>query len=282
MAACHAQGAEHLILTGDLIDGEIFDHQDEARACREILLDHGYHDHRSATVIPGNHDLHGDYGLPGDPATSERNLSLFFRFFGRFLRQRSVSPRFPIVKRIGRLTVYCLNSICPRAGRWDFRYLLPRSQVRSLVRAFGHAGSDPKIVVVHHYPYRIGWGHVGRFGLLEWLEDRFWLPLRGWRRLVRACARHGVRYILHGHSHTSRMVGFRGSDLLALGQGLTGDGRQFSIYDIPPAGVGSRSLLRLIGHRVEQGPVEPIAAEFLVDGWSARRWTRARKRKGRS
>lgn len=267
VAECRSQGAEHLIVTGDITDDEMSHHEGDARAISEILLDHGYSDHRSATVIPGNHDLHGSSARAGDTGTTARNLPIFFRFFGRFLRSRSLSPRFPIVKRLGRLTLYCVNSISPRVDRWSVRYLFPFGQLKRLARALRHGSTDPRIIVVHHYPYRIRLGNVRHFSLCEWFEDTFWLPLRGWRKLIHLCARNRVRYILHGHSHTSRMVGFQGTDLVALGQGRTGEGREFSLYDIPVQGVGTRSLIRLAGGAFELAAVQPIVPELVVDDW---------------
>ncbi len=267
VAQCRSQQAEHLIVTGDITHDEMSHHEGDARAISEILLDYGYSDDRSATVIPGNHDLHGSSGLPGDPCVTARNLPVFWRFFGRFLRRRSHMPRFPIVKRLGRLTFYCLNSICPRKSRWNFRYLFPLHQLKRLARAFRQSGNDPRIIIVHHYPYRIRLGNVRHFSLYEWFEDAFWLPLRGWRKLVGLCARNRVRYILHGHSHSSRIVGFRGTDLVALGQGRTGEGREFSVYDIAVDGSGSRSLIRLAGDGFEVVPSRPIVPELLVDDW---------------
>ena len=135
---CRHKGAEHLVLTGDITDHGLVPREREAREAQQILLDHGYHDHRHATVIPGNHDLVDWRGFARS-GRNEHSLKIFFRLFGRFLGRRCRSPRFPIVKKIGAHSLYCINSIVPPQNRWGLRFRFSRRQRRSLANAFRHA-----------------------------------------------------------------------------------------------------------------------------------------------
>ena len=109
--------------------------------------------------------------------------------------------------------------------------------------------------------------HLKSFRVSEWLEDHLWLSLRGWRRLVQSCVSHGVRYIMHGHSHSSRIVGFEGSKLVALGQGKTGECGEFSLYDLPEEGVGSRRILRAGDKKIDHHTRRLIVPDFIVSEW---------------
>ena len=268
MAKLAELSVEHLVVTGDITDLDLSEQVEYAQSVRDILLDYGYRDPTRVTIVPGNHDLHGITGMFTAPdADTRRNLELFFQLFGRFLRRKSRSPRFPIVKRVKHLTLYCLNSITRPPGWLTLRYRLKGGQLRSLQNAFRHSPEPDRqrVVVLHHHPYRIRLRHVRHFRFADWIEDAFlWLPLNGWKMLVRTCIEHGVRYIIHGHSHSSPMVGFSDSDLVALGQGRTGHG-EFSHYRL-----NGDSSARIRGQLTADEVVmaeEPLRPVFMVSDW---------------
>jgi 3',5'-cyclic AMP phosphodiesterase CpdA len=185
VADLEAQAADHVAVTGDLVNISLAGEYAPARAWLASLG--RPHD---VTLVPGNHDLYvrsaaqyprlswSDYMCAddGDP---------------------SVDAPFPFVRRRGPLALIGLSSAVPTApflatGR------LGSGQIDRLAAALDRCGREGsfRVVLIHHPPLS--------------------KPSRRFKRLVdgaelrAALARHGAELVIHGHDHEHSLIALAG------------------------------------------------------------------------
>jgi len=173
VADLKAQKADHIAVTGDLVNLSLAAEFEPARAWLAELGDP-----RDVTVIPGNHDAY---------AWSKRNEAL--RHWSGFMRDDE--PRandFPFVRRRGAIALIGLTTGVPTpplfaTGR------LGRRQLAALAGVLDELGNAQlfRIVLIHHPPIT----RPGRY--LHRLTDA--------DAFVSVLAQHGAELILHGHEH---------------------------------------------------------------------------------
>lgn len=194
-----ARGADHVLVTGDLLDRPGPAGLAEAVGLFRRL---GLWDPGRLTVLPGNHDASGHLGEGRAPARRRRALEAFldaFRPVSRDLggpgRARPLAPGRPVIKDLGPLV---LAGICTASDHHDVEGRVVPADLAALARRLPRPTRRRRLALaVHHHPepWPVGRSEaLGRF-VPEGLD--------GGPELLRLCADLGVDLVLHGHIHTS-------------------------------------------------------------------------------
>jgi 3',5'-cyclic AMP phosphodiesterase CpdA len=203
-----ANGAEHVVVTGDLVNLGL---PSEYEAARDWLCALGPAD--GVSLVPGNHDIY----------TARNHGASCLDAWGDYMascswgRAHAGEDTFPYVRRVGPAVLVGVNSAVAQgpfvaAGRVGAAQLdqlervLGRSELRELFR----------IVLIHHPPL------PGQAPARRGLEDA--------APLAHVLRRTGADLVLHGHNHR---------DMLAWTEGASGP--------IPVVGVASGSNVRRHG-----------------------------------
>jgi 3',5'-cyclic AMP phosphodiesterase CpdA len=169
-----AQAADHIAVTGDLVNIALADEYPAARAFLQSLGPP--HD---VTLVPGNHDAYVRSGI--------RYCDLHWRGYMR----GDDGIGFPFLRRRGPLALIGLTSAVPTApfmatGR------LGAEQIARLREFLDRCEGLFRVVLIHHPP-------VSK-------------PSRRFKRLVdgidfrMALARHGAELVIHGHDHERALI----------------------------------------------------------------------------
>jgi 3',5'-cyclic AMP phosphodiesterase CpdA len=185
VADLKAQAADHVAVTGDLVNISLAGEYAPARAWLASLGPP--HD---VTLVPGNHDLYVR------AAAQYPRLS-----WNDYMRaddgDPSVDAPFPFVRRRGPLALIGLSSAVPTApflatGR------LGSGQIDRFAAALDRCGREGsfRVVLIHHPPLS--------------------KPSRRFKRLVdgvqlrTVLARHGAELVIHGHDHEHSLIALAG------------------------------------------------------------------------
>jgi 3',5'-cyclic AMP phosphodiesterase CpdA len=184
-----ACGADHIAVTGDLVNFSLAAEYARARAWLETLG--APHD---VTVVPGNHDTYVR-GTASAPAAS----------WGDYMRGDDGLQRFPFVRRRAGVALIALSSALP-TGLLMATGRLGDSQLLWLAQALQQTRGLFRVVLIHHPPQS---------------------PLRHYLRrltdaadLRRVLAAHGAELLLHGHDHRRALIwldGPKASKIPAIG-----------------------------------------------------------------
>ena len=260
-----ARHPAHLAVTGDIIDR--WDRPLFERALDSFAA-HGFMDPERITLLHGNHDLASSGGHPRRNADLWR---LMLRFWDppplvkarRRTFQAAVSARAPRVaapapwlKRLSQgLRIAVLDTV-PLPWR-PFRFERGAIVVQHAVGCVDgreadwlaeQAGETPLIVLVHHYPLaapRFTWTpdrHHGLPPLAKRIAREIHVPMSipdaARTRFWRAAGAAGVRLVLCGHVHRSRLEWHEGIAVGLNGQsGAEWAGRTIAFYKIGPRSV---------------------------------------------
>ena len=182
VADLKAQAADHIAVTGDLVNISLAGEYPPARAWLAALGPP-----RDVTLVPGNHDTY--------VRAAARYPQLHW---GDYMRgDEAGETAFPFVRRRGPLVLIGLSTAVPTApflatGR------LGREQIVMLAAALERYGREGlfRVVMVHHPPIS--------------------KPARHFKRLVdggefcAALARQGAELVIHGHDHVHSVVELEG------------------------------------------------------------------------
>src|SRR6476619_2402174 len=177
-----AQAADHIAVTGDLVNISLAGEYPPARAWLAALGPP-----RDVTLVPGNHDTY--------VRAAARYPQLHW---GDYMRgDEAGETAFPFVRRRGPLVLIGLSTAVPTApflatGR------LGREQIVMLAAALERYGREGlfRVVMVHHPPIS--------------------KPARHFKRVVdggefcAALARQGAELVIHGHDHVHSVVELEG------------------------------------------------------------------------
>jgi 3',5'-cyclic AMP phosphodiesterase CpdA len=170
-----SQSADHIAVTGDLVNLSLPDEYARARGWLETVGSP-----RGVTVIPGNHDVYVR-GVEQSPAA----------FWGDYMRGDDGLDRFPFVRRRGDVALIALSSGVPTGPFMATGRLGPQQMAR-LAEALDQTRGTFRVVLIHHPPMS---------------------PLRRYlRRLTDASglravlADKGAELLLHGHDHRRALV----------------------------------------------------------------------------
>jgi 3',5'-cyclic AMP phosphodiesterase CpdA len=184
-----AQNADHIAVTGDLVNLSLPDEYTRAGGWLEALGQP-----RDITVISGNHDVYVR-GVEQCPAA----------FWGDYMRGDDGLDRFPFVRRRGDVALIALSSGVP-SGPFTATGRLGDGQIARFAEALDQTRGAFRVVLIHHPPFSP--------------------PRRYLRRLTDAAALRGVlaekgaELLLHGHDHRRALVwldGPQGKKIPAVG-----------------------------------------------------------------
>jgi 3',5'-cyclic AMP phosphodiesterase CpdA len=254
---------DHLIVTGDLLDRW---NPDLLHTALDLLAERALLHEDRLTLIHGNHDLASSGGHPRTPSDLRRLLTRFWdpppvlaarkRAFYRHLHDRAPGvarlPPFAKETRPG-LRFAALDTVPapwrPLGIRWGAVTLrhgegrIPAAQTEWL---WGQGGSQPLVVLVHHYPLPVSPFEFDVRTRLDVREQRWIRGLNRWRVVVpmaidsdsrnrfwRAVGEAGAALVACGHVHRARLerqervpVGLNGQS------GATWAGRTIAYYRI--------------------------------------------------
>ncbi len=188
LADALARGADHVVLTGDLVERPGRAHLE---ALKSVLVARGLWSSRRVTVLPGNHDVAGHPSDPSTPASRRRALTRFLDFFapvnGPLAPGRPVRKRFGPVELVGLVTASPHHRVEGLVTPADLEAIARRPR-----REICH-----RILAIHHHPWPAPAGYVPRYGRI--------LPegLREGQALIEAAAAGGFTLLLHGHIHAA-------------------------------------------------------------------------------
>ncbi len=186
-----AAAADHIAVTGDLVNLSLADEYSRARAWLERLGTPA-----NVTVVPGNHDVYVRAARPCPDA-----------YWGNYMRGDSNgSPNsFPFVRRRGNVALIALSSAVP-SGPFLATGRVEKKPLALLAEMLEETAGLFRVVLIHH-------------PLLS-------PPRRYLRRLTDAAglrhvlAEKGAELLLHGHDHRRALVwleGPRGAKIPAVG-----------------------------------------------------------------
>jgi 3',5'-cyclic AMP phosphodiesterase CpdA len=184
-----ASAADHIAVTGDLVNLSLADEYERARSWLEALGPA-----RDVTVVPGNHDVYVR-AVEQAPAA----------YWGDYMRGDDGADRFPFVRRRANVALIALSTGVP-TGPFMATGRLGGRQLARLAQALEETRGLVRIVLIHHPPMS---------------------PLRRYLRrltdgaeLRRVLGERGAELLLHGHDHRRALVwldGPNGTKIPALG-----------------------------------------------------------------
>jgi 3',5'-cyclic AMP phosphodiesterase CpdA len=179
VADLRAQAADHIALTGDLINISLPEEYVQARAFLAALGSP-----RDVTLVPGNHDVYvrAAIGLPA-------------AHWGDYMRgdeDDAHQAAFPSLRRRGPLALIGLSSAVPTAPFMATGYV-GNDQLARLAQLLERCAQDGlcRVVLVHHPPLS---NHERSKRLID-------APA-----LRDVLARYGAELVLHGHDHARALV----------------------------------------------------------------------------
>jgi 3',5'-cyclic AMP phosphodiesterase CpdA len=184
-----AQGADHIAVTGDLVNLSLPAEYKRARAWLDTLGAA-----RDVTVVPGNHDVYVRAVVPCPAA-----------FWGEYMGGDDGTNDFPFVRRRANVALIALSTGVP-TGPFMATGRLGQQQLSRFAEALDQTRNFFRIVLIHHPPLSP--------------------PRRYIRRLIDAAdlrqvlAEHGAELLIHGHDHERAVVrldGPRGTKIPAVG-----------------------------------------------------------------
>ncbi|NOX89034.1 MAG: metallophosphoesterase, partial [Calditrichaeota bacterium] len=208
------KGAEHFILSGDIVDNP---HPENFAAARRILDEFNLLHPDRLTVIIGNHEIYGGVHLvneitefPSRCLNTDflQRVLQFKDYFGEAFENTIRADRqnpFPFLKFIDDIAIIGLNSIAPYS-RWSnlfasrgkissdgyskLEYLLSKTQKSRFRIVSMHHHVNSKMITAKR-PLKNWWERI------EWQTLKF----KRKRKLLRFLSANNVELLLHGHVH---------------------------------------------------------------------------------
>jgi 3',5'-cyclic AMP phosphodiesterase CpdA len=180
VADLKAQAADHIAVTGDLVNLALPGEYGPARAWLDALGSPA-----DVTLVPGNHEAYVRSGV----TASLTHWSHFMRGD----EGGTIAPGFPFLRRRGALALIGVSTSVPSLpllaiGR------VGADQLQRLEKILKECGGDGRyrVVLIHHPPIS------KRSHYLKRLTDG--------RQLRDVLARHGAELVIHGHNHRRQTV----------------------------------------------------------------------------
>jgi 3',5'-cyclic AMP phosphodiesterase CpdA len=250
---CLRQGADHIVITGDITaDGD----KKELEAARKIFRNYGLLDSRKLSLIFGNHDLFGGVhraedilSFPKRCKTThyDRKVKEFRECFHEVFDDSfhdEDGEWLPYLKVFGHAAIMGTNSIA--------RYSRMRNPVGSngeiddglfermkkMLMSESLKGKR-KIVLIHHHFNKYASDDANTSYSIWNAIERQTMKLRKKKRLLQLFAAAQVDIVLHGHVHKNSEYVRKGIRFLNAGASVLGDNSAFDVafLDVRPTGV---------------------------------------------
>ena len=208
-------GAEHLVITGDISDNA---NDADFAIFRDILKQFNLLRPDKATIIVGNHDIFGGpqtaedvFKFPQKCANTDYHRKLY-RFIEHFreLFENTYRPTeevfFPFVKVLDKILLIGLNTIDhysklknPFASNGHVSKNQRKLVNQLLLRP--EFKDKTKVVLAHHHFYKKNVSSSSSEKTLWDKFEHFTMKLRGKKKLLKLFIENDVKLVLHGHSH---------------------------------------------------------------------------------
>lgn len=236
-------GADHIAVTGDLVNFSLADEYDRARAWLDALGD--AHD---VTVIPGNHDVYVP-GVVQSPGA----------YWADYMRGDNGMAGFPFVRRRGDVALIALSTGVP-SGPFMATGRLGTRQLSHLAEALDETRGLFRVVLIHHPPMSPPKRHLRRLTDAE--------------QFRRVLADHGAELLLHGHDHRRSvhwLEGSNGTKIPAIGAPSASasaphgseDAAGYNVFRIEPKKSTWR-LEMIARQRQPHGSIGEIATQIIA------------------
>jgi 3',5'-cyclic AMP phosphodiesterase CpdA len=243
-----AAAPDHIAVTGDLVNIGLPAELVRAQAWLESLGPP-----RRVSVVPGNHDIYAR--LRADAGTER---------WARYMASdgeppRPPRPRFPFLRRLGRVALIGINSAVPTpplvaSGR------VGKAQMERLAALLEELGGEGlfRLLLIHHPPL------PG--------QARRWRGLKDADAMQAVLVRHGAELVIHGHNHVNTLnwcatphgwVPIVGAPAAALAPAHTSAPlARYNLYRI----AGPPWSIELVGRGLEEpgGPIVEIERRLLL------------------
>jgi 3',5'-cyclic AMP phosphodiesterase CpdA len=212
------EGADHLVITGDIADNAS---EKDFQIMRRILKNAGMLDSRKTSIIIGNHDIFGSVQTAEDILSFpmkcrntdyQAKVAAFYNTFTE-LFEGVIKPAsneiFPYVKIIGDTALFGINTIdvySKLKNPFASNGKVPRGQFNDLIELFerDEVKDKRKLVLTHHQFSKYLW-EAPKPGQSLWQKiERQTMKLRGKKKLLSLFIRNNVEVVFHGHVHDSR------------------------------------------------------------------------------
>lgn len=174
-------GADHIAVTGDLVNFSLTNEYRRARALLETLASPS-----DVTVVPGNHDIY----VPGAQSSPAE-------FWNDYMRGDDGVVRFPFLRRRGAVALIALSTALPTAPFLATGHLGDR-QLAELAELLDQQRQAFRIILIHHPPIMPA--------------SRYLRRLTDAAALLRVLAARGAELLLHGHDHCRSVIWLDGPD----------------------------------------------------------------------
>jgi 3',5'-cyclic AMP phosphodiesterase CpdA len=188
LADLEAQRADHVVVTGDLVNLAL---PAEIEAAAGWLRRLGAPS--AVTVVPGNHDAYV-------AVAPDAGIARWVDYMRGDAPGSPIGPTFPFVRRLGPVALVGLSTAVPTPVG-SARGMLGEPQLAALEMLLGELSREAmlRVVLIHHPP------------LPGLIED--WKALIDADRLAGVLARAGAELVLHGHAHRAMMNVAAGPDM---------------------------------------------------------------------
>ena len=176
-----AQAADHIAVTGDLVNFSLSEEYAQAQAWLEALGPP-----RDVTVVPGNHDV---YVRGAEPMPA--------RYWADYMRGDDGLDRFPFLRQRGDVALIALSSGVP-TGPFMATGRLGKRQLARFAEILDQTRGQFRVVLIHHPP--------------KSPPRRFFRRLTDGNALRRILADNGAELLLHGHDHRRALNWLDGPD----------------------------------------------------------------------
>lgn len=268
------KNADHIVITGDISDNS---NERDFADLRDLLIKYDLFRSDKASLVIGNHDIYGGVELASDiiefpsrcqKTNYELKVDIFCEYFSNLFKS-TITVRedkyFPYLKIIDKIAFIGINSVDyysklknPFSSNGKVRKT-EREEVDMLL-SVKEIESKEKIILIHHHFYKNNetakssgnsiWGRI----------ESHTMKLRGKKKLLSLFKRHGVRIIMHGHSHDMKTYERKGMLILNAGASMEGNNPSMFLVDIEPGNLNiSSEILPPVNVRMSDYYQEPIA-----------------------
>ncbi len=266
--------ADHIVITGDISDNS---NERDFADLRDLLIKYDLFRADKVSLVIGNHDIFGGVELASDiikfPSRCEKTnyelkVEIFCEYFSNLFESTVTvyeGKRFPYLKIINDIALIGINSVDnysklknPFASNGKVKKS-DREEIDLLLSAEEMKNRE-KIVLIHHHFYKNSEASKSSEKSIWNRIESHTMKLRGKKKLLSLFKRHGVRIIMHGHSHDMKIYERKGIVILNAGASIDNTHSSLFFVDIEPGNLNiSSEILPPMNVRMSDYYQEPIA-----------------------
>jgi 3',5'-cyclic AMP phosphodiesterase CpdA len=256
LADLNRQGADHIAVTGDLVNIGLPQEHIAALAWLETL---GAPDR--VTLVPGNHDIYSRIATDLGTARWAR----YMRWNNEAIALFQDHPEFPFVRLLGNVALVGVNSAVPTPPllAWGEVGSRQRAALESTLADLRRR-SLFRVVLIHHPPL------AGQANTTRGLRDA--------PEVQSVLSRTGAELVLHGHNHRNmvRLLDWKGGTAAVIGVPSASLGKPHGIeplarYNLYRIDLNDPSAILMIGRGLSEpdGPIVELERRHISLGGRA-------------